>query len=904
MATLADLLGLGSLTQTQAPSTPTGVQTQAQQLPGFVQPYVEDILGRSYALTTQTPYMPYAGERVAGFTPMQQQAFQQLQGMQPSAQLGQATDLATQAGQYGLGAGQQYAQAVTSPATLQSYMSPYMQDVVDYQKQQAIKDYARALPGMQAQAANVGAFGGSRQAVIQAEAERNLRNQLAGIQATGTQNAYQQALQNMQYGAGLGMQGAQLGSQAAGQLGQLGQAQFGQQMGINTAQQQAGAQQQALQQQNLTNAYQDYLTQLQYPYQQLQFQKSMLSGLPGIQQGTTTTTGYQAPAPVLSQLAGLGGVGMGIYGLMKKEGGVIDSTEKPKKYADGGVVGGVGDLDNQVNNFVKMGTLRPDSLDRYLTDPKTKLAATLAKQILDGEREAVSNEQALKYEPQPPVLDQIALASLPVSGFNFDGHMAGGGIVAFAGDGEDGSLVKGDAAYKSAMEESFPVVGPQYLGAGIADIIRAPGQLGWDWDHYKRTGEMKRKYETQGVFPVTSSLAESRSVENPPEQPQSRQGQPSLMQRILFGAQPTPTVPAAPALTSSLPDTSGGVRNYPAAGPTTPVRSAPTPAPRAGLSLLATPAAATTPAGIANFSGTQPIARSVYADELGMLGMGIAEREAKLRAMQTPTEEESIAAVRKGRERAGIKGEVGEEREKELRSQAAKVGDEKKEAFYLSLVEAGLGILGESRPGVTGLRALAGATKGLDRFASLTKDIKTTQAKREEELANITNLRRAEALGVAKEGKEDMLRRERYVQDLTDHIDATKLKAADVLSKSNELTARLAADAAKTQQTLAAHAAEGALDRASRERIANVMATKGENAALEEARSMYLNEIRAAKNQTERDAIDRKWKGTIMGLTGKEDPITAMNRIATSGLPTGQAPVTDNFRNMLVNPSK
>ena len=149
-----------------------------------------------------------------------------------------------------------------------------------------------------------------------------------------------------------------------------------------------------------------------------------------------------------------------------------------------------------------------------------------------------------------------------------------------------------------------------------------------------------------------------------------------------------------------------------------------------------------------------------------------------------------------------------------------------------------------------------------------------------------------------------MLRRERYVQDLTDHIDATKLKAADVLSKSNELTARLAADAAKTQQTLAAHAAEGALDRASRERIANVMATKGENAALEEARSMYLNEIRAAKNQTERDAIDRKWKGTIMGLTGKEDPITAMNRIATSGLPTGQAPVTDNFRNMLVNPSK
>jgi hypothetical protein len=192
-------------------------------------------------------------------------------------------------------------------------MSPYMQDVVDYQKQQAILDFNRQMPYQKAQAANVGAFGGSRDAVQRALGFEALQRQLGNIQATGTQNAYQQALQNMQYGAGLGMQGAQLGSQAAGQLGQLGQAQFGQQMGINTAQQQAGAQQQALQQQNLTNAYQDYLTQLQYPYQQLQFQKGMLAGLPGIQPSTTTTA-YQAQPSAMQQL---GALGLGAYGVSK-----------------------------------------------------------------------------------------------------------------------------------------------------------------------------------------------------------------------------------------------------------------------------------------------------------------------------------------------------------------------------------------------------------------------------------------------------------------------------------------------------------------------------------------------------------------------------------------------------------
>ena len=109
-------------------------------------------------LFRSNPYQTYQGQRLAGFTPLQQQAFQNIGGMQVSPQTGQATGLAGMAGVGGLGAGQGYAQMATDPTAISAYMSPYMQNVVDYQKQQAIKDYSRALPGLGAQAGRSAAF--------------------------------------------------------------------------------------------------------------------------------------------------------------------------------------------------------------------------------------------------------------------------------------------------------------------------------------------------------------------------------------------------------------------------------------------------------------------------------------------------------------------------------------------------------------------------------------------------------------------------------------------------------------------------------------------------------------------------------------------------------------------------
>ena len=202
-------------------------------------------------------------------------------------------------------------------------MSPYVQNVLDVQKQQAVQDYARQIPGMRAQSTRAGALGGTRDALMRSEANRNLQQQLQGIQATGLQNAYQQAAaqalqeaqtraqyglsgsqlaeQSRQFGAGLGLQGLEAQRLAAKQLADIGQQTYGQEAGILDAQLKAGAQQQALKQQMLTSDYQRFIDEMQYPYKQLDFFSSLLRGMPA---GDTTRTIYSPAGSSLG--AGIG----------------------------------------------------------------------------------------------------------------------------------------------------------------------------------------------------------------------------------------------------------------------------------------------------------------------------------------------------------------------------------------------------------------------------------------------------------------------------------------------------------------------------------------------------------------------------------------------------------------------
>jgi hypothetical protein len=179
----------------------------------------------------------------------------------------------------------------------------------------------------QAMAAQRGAFGGSRSALIEAERQRNLGQQQQDIYGRWMQTAFEQARQAQQFGADLGLRGAGVGLQAAGQLGQLGQTQFGQQKDILQGQLSAGEQQRGLEQQRLAQAYQDFQNQRQYPYQQLAFMSDMLRGLPLSQQ---TQTMYQAPPSMLGQVAGAGLTYLGA-----KQAGLFGDSPRG---AEGGVV--------------------------------------------------------------------------------------------------------------------------------------------------------------------------------------------------------------------------------------------------------------------------------------------------------------------------------------------------------------------------------------------------------------------------------------------------------------------------------------------------------------------------------------------------------------------------------------
>ena len=146
-----------------------------------------------------------------------------------SADLGmQAAGMAGQ----GYGAGAQYAQQATDPNAIGAYMSPYIQNVMAQQVGAANRQYDITGAQQQGRATLAGAFGGSREALMAAENERNRNTAIGGIYATGLQDAYTAANANQQFGANLGLQGMQAGNQAM----QTGLQGIGQGLtGVNTA---------------------------------------------------------------------------------------------------------------------------------------------------------------------------------------------------------------------------------------------------------------------------------------------------------------------------------------------------------------------------------------------------------------------------------------------------------------------------------------------------------------------------------------------------------------------------------------------------------------------------------------------------------------------------------------------
>jgi hypothetical protein len=268
-----------------------------QNISEWAGPYVGDMLSKTSALTN-TPYQAYQGPLSAGTSPLQQQAFTGLSNLQTPSQFGMATNLATQAGQRagelsnytpssfsapGVGTSNvsstyqaptayqagtfdagfkaptpfqagtfstgytpgQFSTGLGAIGSVQDYMSPYQQNVIDIQAREARRQGDISRGAEQARLAQAGAYGGSRQAIMEAERQRNLGTQIGDIQEKGLQSAYDRALAQRMQEAQLGLQAQQFGEQArqfgtttglqAQQFGEQSR-QFGSQQALSAAQ--------------------------------------------------------------------------------------------------------------------------------------------------------------------------------------------------------------------------------------------------------------------------------------------------------------------------------------------------------------------------------------------------------------------------------------------------------------------------------------------------------------------------------------------------------------------------------------------------------------------------------------------------------------------------------------------
>ena len=400
----------------QPSPTPTNTTVQNTNIPEYAQPYVENMLGAAQSqmynqnadgtlgsLQAYKPYSTNPSDYVAGFSPMQNQAMQGTAGLQTPGQFGQASGLA---GASGLGSlsmagqlantGNQYNQMATNPNATQAYMNPYLSASLDPQLAEIRRQYGITGTQEQGQATQAGAMGGSREALMASENQRNMGTAQNQAIAQGYNNAFQAAQKAQQFGANLGLQGGQAALQglgqastAAGQLGQLGTAQLGAQQNILGAQNTMGQQQQTQQQNIMNQGIQNYATAQQYPLMELGTMSNLLRGLP---MQATTTQQYQAtPSALTTGLGTMGALGSLAMAAPKAEGGVI------KSYAKGGIA-----------SYDVGGAIKTD-IARMSNEELQKTAQTSQSATIRGEAKAELSNRAQGELPE----------------------LAGGGIIAF-----------------------------------------------------------------------------------------------------------------------------------------------------------------------------------------------------------------------------------------------------------------------------------------------------------------------------------------------------------------------------------------------------------------------------------------------------------------------------------------
>jgi len=351
--------GGGSGGGSSAPSNSTST-SYSTNLPEYAKPYYEQLMkstaqnvyttDSSGNVTGVKPYETYTGSRLAGFTPGQTTQQAETLGMATPGQfapatagLGSGTTLGLNTGLAGLTGAIGYNPMNVSTSSFgapaaSSYMSPYASNVTDIGVREAEKQRDLAKTAGMTGAISRGTFGGARNTLLQAEQQRGANQSIADLRTRGQQDAFMNAQQQFNQDQARSLQAQQLNQAAYGQqaglLGQLGSAglqaglQGSQALGQLGSQQQTtdlarlqaqgatGAQQQQQGQQGLDIAYQNYLTQQNYPKSQLEYLSNILRGNAGAL--GSTQVAYTPMPSTASQVASLGLAGLGLYNVLGK----------------------------------------------------------------------------------------------------------------------------------------------------------------------------------------------------------------------------------------------------------------------------------------------------------------------------------------------------------------------------------------------------------------------------------------------------------------------------------------------------------------------------------------------------------------------------------------------------------
>ncbi len=321
----------------QAPAPAVQTQVQQSEFPTELKPFIQDIFGKAQAIQENKEaegFQAFQGPLQAEFDPAQTKSFEQIEALPGATQplFDDATRLARSA-----------SGPLPTAEEIQAASNPFVRNVIDIQKREA--ERVSDVQGQQqdAAAAQAGAFGGSRAAILEAERQRNLNQQLGDIESQGQLAAFQDAQQRI---------AQQRGREASGatQLAALGSAIPAQQLKELGALSGVGAARQTQAQRGIDLARQEFEAEEAFPSQTLQEFSSVLRGFPLAPTRSTTSQQFSAAQPLSTQLLGVGTQALGalgasgaLKGAFGQAGGQVGRMPV-KKYQEGGA------LNSLINN--------------------------------------------------------------------------------------------------------------------------------------------------------------------------------------------------------------------------------------------------------------------------------------------------------------------------------------------------------------------------------------------------------------------------------------------------------------------------------------------------------------------------------------------------------------------------